>query len=612
MPSESTGGGHDGIKPPGKPDVHRPLEITKLPGEPEKERIIKPLDPHGDEITPELGTRVGEIGGQPEDLVRQDKQKEQLKYIPKLRIEAKSLPSDTHTKRNEDAFFKLPEKRLFGVFDGMGKHAAGDKASGIARDSTVESLLKLPERVSLDHAIGVLRNALVEAHENVSEQAKKDESNMGSTGTLGYIWGGEGQRKAIIASVGDSPAYLIRGGKLEQITIDDNLVKVYANGDAKLARAIQKKLSNVATTDDLERLTPYERFLYGKRSELTQALGHKNIIPNIYTIDLQPGDRLLIASDGITDNLTGKEIEKIVANSPNGKVAVEKLTEVARIRSRDKAHIRHKADDMTALFVEILPSEQEDAENKRRAYAAAFDQLVNEVQDGRDIYSINTNGSLRRIVHELIMTERKKQSYEISEEALKEAHRAAFEQLQEDVRSGGEKIGAITRAGELREVLRAALMAEKRQKQHSEKLKAEPERKGGLKKIISAAKENVSGLLYDFLGDKSPVFIRRHVPVFRFVEKQFAGMANEAGYSEWQIGGRGVEERRRATEWVHDHDVDPDEYVVIKSRLGELEKSGAVEFREWGGGLKKVVLKHRDPDKLIKHEVIKSNRDPVK
>src|SRR5687767_9338838 len=48
---------------------------------------------------------------------------------PKLQISAKSIASEDHPERNEDAMFKLPEKRIFGVFDGMGGHADADKAS---------------------------------------------------------------------------------------------------------------------------------------------------------------------------------------------------------------------------------------------------------------------------------------------------------------------------------------------------------------------------------------------------------------------------------------------------------------------------------------------------
>src|SRR5688572_27924196 len=68
---------------------------------------------------------------------------------PKLEISAKSIPSDEHPGRNEDAMFRLPEKRAFGVFDGMGGHADADKASKLANERIAESLEKLPEGISL-------------------------------------------------------------------------------------------------------------------------------------------------------------------------------------------------------------------------------------------------------------------------------------------------------------------------------------------------------------------------------------------------------------------------------------------------------------------------------
>ena len=151
-------------------------------------------------------------------------------------------------------------------------------------------------------------NALQDANQCVYNQAQVEKSDMGTTGVVAYIWEGQGKQKAIVGSVGDSRAYIYRRGKVEQITLDDGIVKMVTKDDEQKARVIQARLNNVINPNDPSQLAPEERYLYDKRNLITQAIGTKNIVPNTYVIDLQPGDKLLLASDGVTDNLTDKEI----------------------------------------------------------------------------------------------------------------------------------------------------------------------------------------------------------------------------------------------------------------------------------------------------------------
>jgi hypothetical protein len=78
----------------------------------------------------------------------------------------------------------------------------------------------------------------------------------------------------------------------------------------------------------------------------------RDIKPHISTIDVRDGEKLIVTSDGIHDNLTDVEIAKILATSENNQQAVENLTNASRNRSREK-HPRAKADDMSAIVVEF-------------------------------------------------------------------------------------------------------------------------------------------------------------------------------------------------------------------------------------------------------------------
>jgi serine/threonine protein phosphatase PrpC len=183
-------------------------------------------------------------------------------------------------RRNEDAFVLEPP--LFAVADGMGGAQAGEIASRIAasvlRDSTADSG---------EQAVDTL---IQEANRRVYEAAATDEarSGMGTTITAALVEDGTVR----IGHVGDSRAYRVRDGRLEQLTEDHSLV-------AELVRS--------------GRLSPEEADVHPQRSVITRALGtDPDVDVDTFSVEARPGDVFMLCSDGLTSMVDDGTILDIV------------------------------------------------------------------------------------------------------------------------------------------------------------------------------------------------------------------------------------------------------------------------------------------------------------
>ena len=179
---------------------------------------------------------------------------------------------------NEDSLIVTPP--LFAVADGMGGHAAGEVASEIAVHVLAEHAPEHPDGEALARAVE-------EANHEVMRAARdgRGREGMGTTMTAAVL---EGER-LVIAQVGDSRAYLMHQGKLQQLTRDHSLM-------ADLIEAGQ--------------LTPEEARCHPQRSVITRALGSDPCMhPDMYEIKVETGDRLLICSDGLSGMLCDQDIE---------------------------------------------------------------------------------------------------------------------------------------------------------------------------------------------------------------------------------------------------------------------------------------------------------------
>jgi serine/threonine protein phosphatase PrpC len=195
-------------------------------------------------------------------------------------VSAYARASDTGRKRrrNEDSYVVAPP--LFAVADGMGGAQAGEVASKLAAaalEETDPATLSGPER---------LVSLIQEANRRVYERASSDPatSGMGTTMTVAVVE----DSGVTIGHVGDSRAYLVREGKLEQLTEDHSLVNELLKSG---------------------KLSPQEAEIHPQRSVITRAVGtDPDVDVDAFVVDANEGDIFLLCSDGLTDMVGDDDI----------------------------------------------------------------------------------------------------------------------------------------------------------------------------------------------------------------------------------------------------------------------------------------------------------------
>jgi protein phosphatase len=173
---------------------------------------------------------------------------------------------------NEDSGYAGPS--LLIVADGMGGHAAGEVASTVA----VSTLAGLDDDVPSTELLDTLAAAVNAANEAISDMVEKHPNldGMGTTLTA-LLWSG---RRVGVVHVGDSRAYLLRDGRIQQITHDHTFVQ---------------------QLQDEGRITAEEAATHPQRSLLLRALdGRSNPEPDLSVREVHPGDRYLLCSDGLS------------------------------------------------------------------------------------------------------------------------------------------------------------------------------------------------------------------------------------------------------------------------------------------------------------------------
>lgn len=241
--------------------------------------------------------------------------------------------SDTGLVRsvNQDAYYSDPEGRFFIVADGMGGHAGGQEASRIALETIKNYLLQAWN--SEQSSASLLEMAFQNANEAILKDQKEhpERSDMGTTGVVLIFR--EQDHSPWCGHIGDSRLYRLRGAHLQQVTEDHTWV----------AQAMNKGI----LSPDAARVHPW-------RHVLSQCLGRVDMGDiTVQPVDVQPGDRLLLCSDGLTEELSDTAILNNFRNIRAPGKAVMSLIDAAKEKGG--------RDNITVVVVAITGAEDQDA-----------------------------------------------------------------------------------------------------------------------------------------------------------------------------------------------------------------------------------------------------------
>jgi protein phosphatase len=214
---------------------------------------------------------------------------------------------------NEDSLVVDLERRFFLVADGMGGQERGELASGMAAELLPEIVgTLLSKRVRPDVAV---RDALDEANLAIVEAGRTQPAGrrMGTTAVVAL----HHEQTCYVAGVGDSRAYLIRDGTVEQLTVDHSVA--------------QALVISGALTAEEARHSPYQHVLHRFLGCATMAESAE-----VRPFSPQPGDRLLLGSDGLTNYLSDEDMRKGVRQFSKPQEWADFLVKLALSRgSRD-------------------------------------------------------------------------------------------------------------------------------------------------------------------------------------------------------------------------------------------------------------------------------------
>lgn len=208
-------------------------------------------------------------------------------------------------RQNEDSHACLPQYGLWVVADGMGGYAAGDVASEIVTSEM--TALGMP--VSASDQRRRVSEGLHRAHLRIrSHIAEHDLDMAGSTIAALMVFGTE----LTCAWVGDSRIYRLRAGQMRRMTRDH---------------------SEVAAMVERGDLTPAQAREFPRRHVLTRAVGiGPNLAPEFSGSTVQAGDRFLICSDGLTEQLADDEIAEVLDSGRDPGGSVDRLVALTLLR----------------------------------------------------------------------------------------------------------------------------------------------------------------------------------------------------------------------------------------------------------------------------------------
>ncbi|HWN21859.1 MAG TPA: Stp1/IreP family PP2C-type Ser/Thr phosphatase [Gaiellaceae bacterium] len=244
-------------------------------------------------------------------------------------------------RRNEDSY--VCEPPLFAIADGMGGAQAGEVASRLAA-----AVLQEANGAELSETL--IAELIQEANRRVFQRSSEDAatSGMGTTMTVALV--DDPGESIVVGHVGDSRAYRVRGGELEQLTEDHSLV-------GELLRS--------------GRLSAEEAEIHPQRSVITRAIGTEpDVDVDTFTIPARPGDLFLLCSDGLTDMIPDREILSILDGEDDLDAAARALVDAANSAGGE--------DNITVVLFQIAAAGEDTV---RLPAAAASPQQEPELED---------------------------------------------------------------------------------------------------------------------------------------------------------------------------------------------------------------------------------------
>jgi PPM family protein phosphatase len=241
---------------------------------------------------------------------------------------------------NEDEVLADGDDLLFAVADGMGGHAAGEVASEVAIAALKRSFEENPTADGLSEAVREANRAVWERAHQAPEFR-----GMGTTMTTAALLDVDGEDRLVVANVGDSRGYLMRDSELAQLTEDHSLVE-------ELVRT--------------GRLAPEDAATHPQKHILTRVLGMEDRDGNPADIEVDVfevvpfrGDRLLLASDGLTNELTDEQIATVLRRIADSNDAASELVRQARAAGGN--------DNISVVIIDVV-----DDGDKAQAASAAL------------------------------------------------------------------------------------------------------------------------------------------------------------------------------------------------------------------------------------------------
>ncbi len=214
---------------------------------------------------------------------------------------------------NQDAIFV--DDSLAIVADGMGGHAAGEVASALTVDVIYDGYLSNPTVEGLHIAIEEANRAVLhEAREN------PDHFGMGTTViVLGLTHDEGGVVSPTLFHVGDSRAYQLRDGALRQLSEDHSVAEEWVR---------------------MGRLTPEEAATHPRRHQLTRGVGVEDSIDiDVMSVSAMPGDRVLLCSDGLSNELSNEELVRLASSAPLDEAATNLIAAARHAGGRDNISV---------------------------------------------------------------------------------------------------------------------------------------------------------------------------------------------------------------------------------------------------------------------------------